>query len=45
MARVTVVPDRFTMVHFDAARLADVAGEVAALVGVPGDRALRIEVD
>ena len=40
---VTVTPDPFTMVLFDAADIRRVVAEVARLVGV--DRDIRIEVD
>lgn len=42
---VTVVPDRFELVLFDAASIARLAGEVADAVGIPPERDIRIEVD
>ena len=45
MATVEVTPQEFVMVTFDAARIAELAGEVADKVGLAGDAVLRIEVD
>lgn len=45
MGRVTVTPDVFTMVAFDAARIADLAAEVAEHVDLPDDVSVDIEVD
>ena len=45
MAKITVTPESFTMVFFDAARIAEVAGEVADTVGLPADVEIRIELD
>lgn len=45
MARVTVVPEQFTMVEFDAGEIARLAGEVADQVGLPGDFPINVEVD
>jgi hypothetical protein len=43
--RVTVVPEQFTLVHFDAAQIAELAAEVAATVGIPDGLEVRVEVD
>jgi hypothetical protein len=45
MARVTVVPEQFALVLYDAATIAAVAAEVADRVGFPAEESLRIEVD
>jgi hypothetical protein len=45
MARVTVVPDDFRMVSFDAGRIAELASEVADRIGLRADVELRIEVN
>src|SRR5436190_2696325 len=45
MAKITVTPESFTMVFFDAPRIAEVAGEVADIVGLPADLEVRIELD
>jgi hypothetical protein len=45
MARVTVSPESFSLVLFDAATIARVAADVAARVGFPDDEELRVEVD
>ena len=42
---VTVDPPAFSLVEFDAGRIATLAVEVAALVGVPDDVAVGIDVD
>ena len=42
---VTVDPPAFSLVEFDAGRIAAVAAEVGALVGLPDDVAVEIEVD
>jgi len=41
----TVEPSTFTMVDFDAARIAQLTDELAAKVGLGGDVDIRIEVD
>ncbi|MBV8986126.1 MAG: hypothetical protein JOZ68_12250 [Acidimicrobiia bacterium] len=41
---VTVSPEQFTLVEYDAAEIASIAGELAEKVGL-GDRDIRIEVD
>jgi hypothetical protein len=41
--RVTVTPDSFTLVDFDPARIAELATEVAAKVGLTGE--VTVEVD
>lgn len=45
MGRVTVTPAVFTMVAFDAARIVELATEVAEHVDLPGDVEIDIEVD
>lgn len=45
MARVTVKPEEFTMVEFDPKRIASVAEEVAASVGLDDDVEIVIDVD
>ncbi|MDQ1515082.1 MAG: hypothetical protein QOE80_912 [Actinomycetota bacterium] len=42
---VTVDPPAFALVDFDAGRIAALAADVAALVGVPDDLAVGIDVD
>ncbi|HKN89439.1 MAG TPA: hypothetical protein VJ622_04090 [Acidimicrobiia bacterium] len=42
---VTVEPPGFSLVNFDAGRIAALAAEVGALVGVPDDVAVEIDVD
>jgi hypothetical protein len=42
---VTVEPPAFSLVHFDPRRIAALAAEVAAVVGLPDDVAVGIEVD
>jgi hypothetical protein len=43
--RVTVTPDPFTLIDYDAAEIAAIVEDVAALVGIPSDVELRVEVD
>ncbi len=45
MAKVDVTPQEFVMVKFDAARIAELAAEVADKVGLPADAVVQIEVD
>lgn len=45
MARVTVSPERFSLVLFDADRIAAVVADVADRVGLAADEALHVEVD
>lgn len=45
MARVTVKPEEFTMVEFDPKRIASVAEEVAASVGLDDDVEIVVDVD
>ena len=45
MARVTVVPQEFHLVSFDAHRIAELASEVADKVGLAPDVEIRIDVD
>jgi len=42
---VTVDPPAFSLVYFDAGRIAALAAEVGALVGLPDDLAVGIDVD
>jgi hypothetical protein len=42
---VTVDPPSFSIVEFDSGRIATLAAEVGALVGVPDDVALDIDID
>jgi hypothetical protein len=43
--RVTVVPEEFTLVQFEAARIAEVAADVAGRIGFPEGTEVRVEVD
>jgi hypothetical protein len=43
--RVTVVPEQFSLVYFDAARIAELAAEVSATVGIPDGQEVRVEID
>lgn len=45
MASITVTPETFQLVQFDAAEIAAVAAEVAKVVGLGEDVALTINVD
>lgn len=45
MARIVVTPDTFHFVAFDAARITELAAEVADALGCPADLEVRIEVD
>jgi hypothetical protein len=45
LGRVTVQPQAFTMVAFDAGLIAALATEVAEAIGLPGDVEVAIEVD
>ncbi|MGH9209441.1 MAG: hypothetical protein ACRD2C_02020 [Acidimicrobiales bacterium] len=42
---ITVVPERFTLVDYDPAAIAEVAADLRARVGLPTDLALQIQVD
>jgi len=42
---IVVVPEIFSFVEFDAARIAELAAEVAKLVGFSGSTEIRIEID
>jgi hypothetical protein len=42
---VIVTPDEFTMVHFDAARITELASHVAGAVGFSPDTEIRIDID
>jgi hypothetical protein len=43
--RITVVPERFTLIQFDAGRIAELTREVAEQVGLPDGTEVRVEVD
>jgi len=45
VAKVVVVPETFTLVHFDAGRIQELSEKVADLVGLPADAEIRIEVE
>lgn len=45
MAKIEVTPQEFVMVTFDAARIAELAADVADKVGLPADAVVRIEVN
>jgi hypothetical protein len=45
MVRVTVSPAEFTLVRFDAGRIAELVGEVADRVGFAEDTVIVVEVD
>lgn len=45
MAVITVTPQQFTMVEFDAAEIKRFASEVADRVGLPADLRVTVEVD
>jgi hypothetical protein len=45
MPSITVVPDPFTLVPYDATTIVRLAGEAAATAGFPDDVAVRLEVD
>ena len=44
MSKVTVAPEEFHLVEYDAAEIASIVSELADKVGL-GDRAIQIEVD
>jgi hypothetical protein len=45
MARVTVAPEAFSLVQFDAGRIRELVEEIARSVGLPGDLEIHLEVD
>ena len=45
MARITLIPERFSLVLFDADHLRTIAAEVADAIGAPADAEFSIEVD
>ena len=45
MTKVVVIPEAFTLVHFESGRIQDLAAKVAGLVGLPADVEIRIEVE
>lgn len=42
---VTVTPEQFKLVQFDAAEITEIVGELAAAIGLPEDLAIAVEVD
>lgn len=42
---ITVVPDTFTLVHYDATAIAEVVATLRRRIGLPAELAIRIEVD
>jgi hypothetical protein len=44
-SRVTVTPDPFTLIEYDAAEIAGIVEDAAALVGFPPDVEIALEVD
>jgi hypothetical protein len=45
MAKIVVTPERFTLVFFDADRIAKLASDVADRIGLGEDTEVRVEVD
>jgi hypothetical protein len=45
MTEVSVTPEEFTMVDYNAARIAALVARVADDIGLPGDTEIRVEVD
>ena len=45
MANVSVTPTEFTLVQFDAGRIAELVSEVADRIGFPNDLDIAVEVD
>ncbi len=45
MSRVTVSPDPFTLIAYDAAEIAAIVEDIAALLEVPSDVRISVEVD
>jgi hypothetical protein len=45
MAKIVVTPERFSLVFFDAERIAELAGLVADRIGFSGDVEIRVDVD
>jgi hypothetical protein len=43
--RVTVTPDPFTLIAYDGAEIAAIVEDVAALIGLPSNVDIRIDVD
>jgi hypothetical protein len=44
-SRVTVTPDPFTLIAYDAAEIAAIVEDSAALAGIPTDVDIRVDVD
>jgi hypothetical protein len=42
---VTVTPSEFTLVLFDASRIAEIVAEVAERIGLPADLSITVDVD
>ena len=45
MAKIIVTPEQFSLVFFDAGRIAELTGRVADRIGFPDDLEIRVEVD
>jgi hypothetical protein len=45
MGRVTVTPESFTLVHYEASAIEEVASRLMSDIGLPAELDLRIEVD
>ena len=45
MSRVTVQPDPFTLIAYDAAEIGAIVEDCAALVGIPTDVDINVEID
>jgi hypothetical protein len=43
--RVTVTPDPFTLIAYDGAEIAAIVEDVAALIGIPSDVEIQLDVD
>ena len=45
MAKIIVTPEQFSLVFFDAGRIAELTGRVADRIGFPDDLEIRVDVD
>jgi hypothetical protein len=45
VAKIVVTPETFTLVFYDADRIAALAGDIADRIGLPADAEVRVEVD
>jgi hypothetical protein len=45
VAKIAVTPETFTLVFYDAGRIAELAGDIADRIGLPDDAEVRVEVD